>query len=250
MKHFISNSIPNTLGQPIGKPVPDFTPPPRPAREKLAGRTCWLEPLNAAAHADDLFSANALDVTDAGWTYSAVGPYANAEEYRRWADQAEVSEDPLYFAIMDPATGKPAGTATYMRIDPAQAVIEVGSIKYSPLLQKKTAATEAMYLMMAHAFALGYRRYEWKCDSHNQPSRDAAIRLGFQFEGIFRQAMVYKGRNRDTTWYSIIDTEWPTLKAAYETWLSPENFAPDGRQRQRLSDLTAAARKSLVSLAR
>ena len=152
-------------------------------------------------------------------------------------------EDPLFHAIVDQATGKPVGAAAYMRIDRANGVIEVGNINYSPLLQRKPAATEAMFLMMARVFdELGYRRYEWKCDSHNAPSRAAAARLGFQYEGLFRQAVVYKGRNRDTCWFSIIDSEWPALKRAYGEWLAAENFDAGGRQRRGLAELIAAAR--------
>lgn len=245
MKQFISNSTTNTLGQPVGQALPAWTSPPRPPREPMHGRTCWLEPLDAAVHAHDLYQANALDKSGAYWTYSLVGPYAGSNDYRAWAETAARSDDPLYFTIFDRSSSKPVGTATFMRIDPNNGVIEVGSIKYSPLLQRKTAATEAMYLMMARAFELGYRRYEWKCDSHNAPSRKAAERLGFQFEGLFRQSNVYKGRTRDTSWFSIIDSEWPTLRTAFETWLAPDNFTTTGEQRQRLSDLTAAARASL-----
>jgi RimJ/RimL family protein N-acetyltransferase len=242
VKQFLSNSVSNTLGQPVGAPLPGWSPPPRPPRETIEGRTCFLEPLDAGKHGADLYAANALDSDDSDWTYSAVGPYENESEFLAWARAAEKSSDPLYFAIIDRQTGKAVGTATYMRIDPNNGCIEVGTIKYSPLLQRTTAATEAMYLMMKRAFDLGYRRYEWKCDSHNAPSRKAAERLGFIFEGLFRQAVVYKGRNRDTTWFSIIDNEWPALRGAYEAWLAPENFDEQGCQKQRLSDLIAVAR--------
>ncbi len=153
------------------------------------------------------------------------------------------SDDPLFHTIVDLATGKAVGVATFMRIDRAHGVIEVGNINYSPLLQRTPAATEAMFLMMRRVFdELGYRRYEWKCDSLNAPSRAAALRLGFQFEGIFRQAVVYKGRNRDTAWFSMIDSEWPALKRAYEQWLAPENFDAEGRQPRKLAEFIAAAR--------
>jgi RimJ/RimL family protein N-acetyltransferase len=242
VKQFLSNSVANTLGQPVGRPLPDWAPPPRPSRETLAGRTCRLEPLSADRHASDLYAANSLDTDNAGWTYSPAGPYGSFEEYATWAKEAEKSNDPLFFAIVDLETNAAVGTATYMRIDEKNGVIEVGNIKYSPKLQQTTAATEAMYLMMKYAFDLGYRRYEWKCDSHNEPSRKAAKRLGFTFEGLFRQAVVYKGRNRDTSWFSVVDSEWPSLRQAFESWLDPANFDPDGRQIRRLPDLIAAAR--------
>ena len=151
---------------------------------------------------------------------------------------AVASDDPLFHAIVDTATGKAVGIATYMRIDPRHGVIEVGNLNFSPLLQRKPAATEAIYLMMKRVFEMGYRRYEWKCDSLNAPSRAAAQRLGFSYEGIFRQASVYKGRSRDTAWYAMIDKEWPELDRAFRRWLDPKNVDAQGRQRERLSDLT------------
>ena len=173
-----------------------------------------------------------------------AGPFAEFGSYRSWLEQAAGADDPLFHTIIDRETDKAVGVAAFMRMDRANGVIEVGNINYSPLLQRKPAATEAMFLMMRRAFAeLGYRRYEWKCDSLNAPSRAAALRLGFRFEGIFRQAVVYKGRNRDTAWFSIIDREWPALRTAYEQWLAPANFDAEGRQRRRLGALMAAARE-------
>lgn len=212
----------------------------------MQGRFCRLEPLSAATHAEDLFAANQLDAEGRNWTYLFVGPFADYAGYRAWVEQLESSTDPMFFAIVDEATGKAVGVATYMRIDRANGVIEVGNINFSPLLQRKPAATEAMYLMMRRAFdELGYRRYEWKCDSLNAPSRAAALRLGFQYEGLFRQAVIYKGRNRDTTWFSIIDREWPRLKAAYDQWLSPGNFTAEGQQRRPLAAIAAEVKQSL-----
>ena len=209
----------------------------------MEGRFCRLEPLDPARHAGDLFAANQLDKDGRNWTYLSVSPFADLASYRAWLDQVAKGDDPLFHAIIDNSTGKAVGVATFMRIDPPNGVIEVGNINYSPLLQRKPGATEAMYLMMARVFdELGYRRYEWKCDSLNAPSRAAAARLGFQYEGLFRQAVVYKGRNRDTAWFSMIDSEWPALKRAYQQWLAPENFDAAGQQKRKLSDLIAEGR--------
>jgi RimJ/RimL family protein N-acetyltransferase len=224
----------NELGQPIGEPVPDWAPSARPPRTPMVGRWCRLEPLDPERHAAQLHAANAADHEGRMWTYLFTGPYASEADYRAWADRAAASEDPLFHAVLDP-TGHALGIAAFMRIDPAMGVIEVGNIAYSPLLQRTAAATEAMYLMMRRAFdELGYRRYEWKCDSLNAPSRAAAMRLGFRYEGLFRQAVVYKGRNRDTAWYSIIDHEWPALRERFEDWLDPANFDANGRQKSPL----------------
>ena len=225
----------NEVGQPIGEPVAGWTARPRPPRLPIDGRHCRIEPLDAARHAESLFAAYQLDRTGGLWTYMAYGPFARREEFVAWAEAAARSEDPLYHAIVDRASGRAVGVAAYLRIEPAVGVIEIGAIAYSPLLQRTAAATEAMYLMMRRAFdELGYRRYEWKCDALNAPSRAAADRLGFCFEGVFRQATLYKGRNRDTAWHSIIDREWPERKAAFEAWLDPANFDGEGRQRARL----------------
>lgn len=220
----------NELGQPIGEPVTDWTPRERPPRTAMVGRYCQIEPLDAGRHAAQLHAANAVDVDGRMWTYLFTGPHESAETYRAWAEGAATSVDPLFHAILD-LDGKAVGVAAFMRIDATMGVIEVGNIAYSPLLQRTPAATEVMYLMMRRAFdELGYRRYEWKCDALNAPSRAAAERLGFRYEGLFRQALVYKGRNRDTAWYSIIDQEWPARRAAFEAWLDPANFDADGRQ--------------------
>lgn len=227
----------NALGQPVGAAVPDWTPRAFPARESMQGRTCRLEPIDLARHADDLFEAFAADTEGGMWTYLAYGPFATPEAYRAWLGEISSHRDPQFYAIIDEVSGKAVGQASFLRIDPANGVIEVGHLAYSPALQRTTASTEAMYLMMRRAFEeYGYRRYEWKCDSLNDPSWSAAERLGFTFEGIFRQAVVMKGRNRDTTWLSITDAEWPALRDAFEQWLSPSNFGEDGRQRRSLLD--------------
>jgi RimJ/RimL family protein N-acetyltransferase len=210
----------------------------------MAGRYCSIEPLDVAAHARDLFEANALDIEGRNWTYLPYGPFATLDAYVEWMKGACRGDDPLYFAVRDLCTDKAAGVATYLRIAPEAGTIEVGHLNFSPLLQRSRAATEAMYLMMRRAFELGYRRYEWKCDALNTPSRAAAERLGFTYEGIFRQAIVYKGRNRDTAWFAAIDREWPLLKVAFESWLDASNFDPDGQQRASLSTLTARALRS------
>ena len=226
----------NDFGQPVGAPLPDWKPPPLPPRESMEGRYCRLERLDPDRHADPLFSALSDERL---WTYLPYGPFTSVEDYRAWMGQKCLGNDPLFFAVVPRSEGKPQGVASYLRIAPVAGSIEVGHILYSPALQRTAAATEAMYLMMKRAFELGYRRYEWKCDALNAPSRAAAQRLGLSFEGIFRQATVYKGHNRDTAWYAAIDGEWPALREALETWLDPGNFDETGRQRARLSDLTS-----------
>lgn len=228
----------NEFGQPVGFALPGWTPPPRPRRELMAGNYCRLEQLDPKRHAAALFSAIAAGGEAKDWTYLPYGPFPTLDEYRAWMETSCQGDDPLFFAILDPADQQPVGVASYLRIAPESGSIEVGHLLYSPRLQRTAAATEAMYLMMRHAFELGYRRYEWKCDALNAPSRAAAQRLGLSFEGVFRQATVYKGRTRDTAWYAAIDAEWPALRAAFETWLAPENFDAQGRQRTRLTTLT------------
>jgi RimJ/RimL family protein N-acetyltransferase len=225
----------NDLGQPVGSPLPGWSPRKLPPRTPMAGRLCTVEPLDPARHAAQLFAAYGDDRDGRMWTYLPRGPYASLAEYRGWADTACRGDDPLTHAIIDRATGEAVGTAAYMRIEPTVGVVEIGSITYSPRLQRRPAGTEAMYLMMRRVFdELGYRRYEWKCNSLNEPSRAAATRLGFQYEGLFRQATITRGRNRDTAWFSVIDSEWPALRTAFECWLDPSNFAADGAQRRTL----------------
>ena len=226
----------NELNQPVGFPVPDWETRPRPAKEQINGRYCHLEPVNPASHAADLFTAYQADETGANWTYMGYGPFATFAAFESWLTATCLGNDPLFFAIINAKTGKAVGVASYLRIVPQMGAIEVGHIHFAPAMQKTAVATEAMYLMMRYVFdELGYRRYEWKCDALNAASRKAALRLGFQFEGVFRQALIYKGRNRDTAWFSIVDQEWPQLKQAFEQWLAPENFDENGRQRQSLA---------------
>jgi RimJ/RimL family protein N-acetyltransferase len=228
----------NHLGQPIGFPLPEWTARPRPPRTAMEGRYCTVEPVEPARHAAELHTAYLLDQEGRNWTYLPYGPFPRFEDYRAWLERACLVDDPLVHAIIERRSGRAVGVASLMRIDPAAGVIEVGGINYAPPLQRTPAATEAMYLMMRRVFdELGYRRYEWKCDSLNAPSRAAAQRLGFRYEGMFRQATVYKGRNRDTCWFSILDSEWPALKPGFERWLDPANFDAAGQQRQSLSSL-------------
>lgn len=229
----------NHLNQAVGLVVKDWSSPVFPPHEVMQGQYCRLEPLAADRHAQSLYQANAMDAKGKNWTYLPYGPFSNFDSYRSWIEQCSGGRDPQFYAIIDQARGEAVGVASYLRIDPANGSIEVGGINFSPLLQRKPAATEAMYLMMAKAFDLGYRRYEWKCNALNAPSRAAAQRLGLSYEGVFRQAVVVKGRNRDTAWYAAIDQEWPALKQAFTKWLSPSNFDEKGMQRSSLSALTA-----------
>ena len=223
------------LGEPIGAPVSDWAPPPAPTRMVLQGRYCRVEPLTLE-HAPALFEALSADREGRIWTYMPHGPFGSAAAYRDWVWTAAQGADPLHYAIL--VDGRPLGTASYLRIAPQAGSIEVGWITYAPALQRTRAATEAMYLMMAWAFEAGYRRYEWKCNALNAASRRAAQRLGLSYEGVFRQAVVVKGRNRDSAWYAAVDAEWPAIRRAMETWLDPANFDGEGRQRQSLSALT------------
>lgn len=230
----------NALGQPVGSALPEWRAPPVPARRVLQGRYCRVEPLSAERHGADLWAAASMDVAGASWTYLPYGPFESQTAYVDWLAARERENDPLFFAIVDLKQDKALGVCAYLRIEPAAGCIEVGHLYFAPPLQRRAAATEAMYLMMHHAFELGYRRYEWKCDALNEASGRAAQRLGFSFEGIFRQARVLKGRNRDTAWFSVIDGEWTALRLAFERWLVPGNFDADGAQRLALSTLTAA----------
>ena len=228
----------NAFGQTIGDPVPGWAVRPLPPRTVMEGRFCRIEPLDAARHAPELCDAFAL-ASPASWTYlpDYMGPHTSLAAWQQWLESAQALSDPLWHAIVERASGRAVGIACYLRMDPASGSIEVGGVLFSPALQKTPTATEAMVLMMARAFdELGYRRYEWKCNSRNAPSRAAALRLGFTFEGTFRQHMVYRGRTRDSDWFSILDTEWPRLRQAFEGWLSPENFDGEGKQKQSLAE--------------
>jgi RimJ/RimL family protein N-acetyltransferase len=223
--------------QPVGAKV-DAKPAPLPGPVTLRGRFATVERLDPATHGKALWDA--FKGRDALWTYSSNGPFADEASFQQWLKERAELKDPYYFAIVSP-DGRALGVATYMEIRPKTRVIEVGHIVYGPDLQQKPAATEAQYLLARHAIEdLGYRRYEWKCHSLNAASRSAALRLGFTFEGIFRQHMIVKGRTRDTAWFSIIDSEWPRLRKAFEAWLVPENFDGGGKQKKRLEDVRNA----------
>jgi RimJ/RimL family protein N-acetyltransferase len=231
----------NKFGQPIGAPVPGWSARPLPPRTPIEGRFCRVEPLDCTRHAADLFAANSADAEGRSWTYLPHGPYSAFEAYRASLAAAISREKALAHAIIEHDSGCAVGVASYLAIDPENGTIEIGAINYSPRLQRRPAATEAMYLLMRRVFdELGYRRYEWKCDSLNAASGAAAERLGFRYEGLFRQAMVYKGRNRNTAWFSVIDHEWPVLRLAFERWLDPANFDAGGRQRAPLASLRPA----------
>ena len=228
----------NTLGQPIGFPVPNWSGAKPPTRETMSGRLCRLEALSADTHAEALHAAYAADRDGGNWTYLPYGPFESAAAYREWVKEMQSRDDVIAFAIVDAKDGRPLGVATYLRIDPVNGVIEVGHLSYAPALQRTPLSTEAMFLMMRRVFVdWGYRRYEWKCDSLNAPSVAAARRLGFRYEGTFFQNVVMKGRNRDTTWLSILDGEWPAIESALEGWLDVANFDANGRQQRSLRDL-------------
>ncbi len=225
--------------QPIGPEV-DSHPAERPQRVTLKGRYVTLAPLDTHKHVVSLYDGSNGELPrERVWTYLGDGPYATLQDFRASVDAKARSEDPLFFAVVDQATGRALGHQTLMRIDPANRVIEVGNVMYTPALQRTAGATEAQYLFASYVFdTLGYRRYEWKCNALNAPSRRAAERLGFTFEGVFRQHMIVKGRSRDTAWFSLLDSEWPARKLAFERWLRRENFDADGRQKESLSRLT------------
>ena len=227
----------NHFGQPIGDALPDWQPRPAPQRHTLQGRLCYLEPL-AGKHAEALFAAHQLAPDTRSWTWLLREPDSSVEEFSAWVASVAELSDPLHFAVIDRQTQQPVGSLALMRIDANNGVIEVGHVHFSPLLSRTAMATEAHWLLMRYAFdTLGYRRYEWKCNSLNEPSRRAARRLGFHYEGRFRQALVIKGHNRDTDWFSIIDAEWPQIDSAMQRWLASDNFSADGQQIRTLESL-------------
>lgn len=233
----------NEFGQPIGPAVPGWQARERPPRTAMTGHRVRLEPLDAARHGAALYDAYCAAADTRDWTYMNTGPFADQAALNAYLTRAAASEDPLHFAIVDLASGQAVGSFALMRIDCANGVIEVGHVTYSPRLQRSALATEAMYLLMRRVFdELGYRRFEWKCDSLNARSRAAALRSGFTYEGTFRQAIVYKGRSRDTAWFSLLDGEWPAVRTGFEHWLAAGNFDADGRQRMPLAESIARSR--------
>ena len=227
----------NEFDQPVGEPLLNWHPRQRPSKTPLQGHYCSLVPLDLEQYSKALFDV-LHDNPGESWTYLPYGPFANPIEFHSWLVNNALGDDPFFYVILDPQAKQPLGLCSYLRIDPLNSSIEVGHLNFSTQLKQSTAATEAMYLMMAYAFdELGYRRYEWKCNALNEPSKRAAIRLGFQFEGIFRQSHVVKNRNRDTAWFSIIDKEWPALKIKFQRWLDPNNFDRQGKQVIRLEEI-------------
>jgi RimJ/RimL family protein N-acetyltransferase len=225
-------------GQPIGPALPGWSPRPAPSRAALQGRRCRLEPLDADRHAAPLLAAFAESPDDRDWTYLSIGPFADLAAYRAWIAQATAAADQQHFAILDAADGRALGSIALIRIDRPNGVGEIGFVTFSRRMQRTPAGTEAVALLLRHLFDdLGYRRAEWKCDTLNAPSRAAALRYGFAFEGVFRRAVVYKGRGRDTAWFALTDADWPAARAAFDRWLAPENFDAAGRQRARLEAL-------------
>lgn len=221
----------------LGPPVPGFVPPPAPGPDRIEGRTVRLERLDPARHSASLFRANAD--ADRLWDYMGYGPFADLAAYRDWQAAAAAKEDPFFYAFVAQGSSGALGLGSFLRIDRGNGVIEVGHIQMSPALQRSTAASEAIMLMVVWAFDAGYRRVEWKCDALNAPSRAAARRYGFAFEGVFRQHMIVKGRNRDTAWFAMTDADWPAIRARWQAWLAPGNFDAKGRQRRRLAEIGA-----------
>ena len=224
----------NEFDQPIGPLVHGWTPPAFPAPLKMQRSYCTVEPFDPDAHGSALFDA--LSEIQSDWIYLPYGPFTDLASFQDWIQTTCLGDDPQFYTLLENETGNPGGVASYLRITPKSSTIEVGHIHLGPALKRSRAATEAMYLMMDYAFSLGYRRYEWKCNALNQSSRNAALRLGFTFEGIWRQATVSKGRNRDTSWYSIVDADWPRIRKGFKRWLDASNFDSSGRQLRRLQD--------------
>lgn len=227
------------FGNPVGLTVVGDRTPELPDRAlHLHGDYVRLEPLSPA-HAGDLWRAFEADTSGELWTYMAAGPFGGEAEFTTWVAQMCGLDSLFVYAIVDLGSEHAVGFASYLRVDPGSRSIEVGWVTFSPQLKRSRLATDAMFVMMRAAFAMGYRRYEWKCNALNAPSIAAAHRFGFSFEGVFRQALVVKGRNRDTAWFSVVDRDWPALQTAFEAWLAPENFDANGTQRTKLSDATA-----------
>ena len=222
----------------FGEIVESFSIPPHPKGISIEGRLVDLKPLNSNKYAKELFLSNSLDEKGINWAYLPYGPFDSQVNYTKWIKSFEEGDDPVFFAIISKKLKKAIGIASFLRINPTKGLIEVGHINYSPLLQKTTEATEAMFLMMKWVFDNGYRRYEWKCNALNLKSRRAAQRLGFSYEGVFRQMTINKGRNRDTAWFAIIDKEWAEIERCFDQFLSESNFDNNGKSKVSLTFLT------------
>ena len=228
----------NNLVQPTGETIPNWTSRQFPPHTKMEGQYCSIDILDIEEHAENLFNAFTKDINNNDWTYLPYGPFETQKEFEEWLQKECTGNDPLFHTIIDRNNNKPVGMASYLRINTNSGVIEVGHIHYSTLIQKKPIGTEVMYLMMKRIFdELKYRRYEWKCNALNIRSCNAARRLGFKFEGTFKQHMISKSRNRDSAWFAIIDKDWPRVKANFEKWLDKNNFNEDGSQKISLSSL-------------
>lgn len=228
----------NEFNQILGSEVPNWSGVKKPTLKIMQGNYCVLEVLDIDKHGEKLYQALNKDNKGESWTYLPIGPFATSKEFNAWLKQFSSKDDTLVYVVLDINSKQPLGMASYLRMEPTHGVIEVGAIHYSKELKNTAAATEVMYLMMAYVFDdLHYRRYEWKCNTLNEASKSAALRLGFKFEGIFRQSNVFKNRNRDTAWYSIIDSEWPDIKKRFQAWLSPDNFDAEGKQIKRICDI-------------
>lgn len=227
----------------VGEIVKDLAPARPPQRQTLEGRFVMIEPLDPALHGDALYEGTHGDDRDELWRYLFEGPFTDRSSFDAYLQREAASEDPLFFTIVDKASARAVGQAAYLRVEPVHKVIEVGHIIFTAKLQRTIGATEAMFLMAQHVFDLGYRRYEWKCNALNAPSLRAARRLGFTFEGIFRQHLIVKGRNRDTAWFSMLDSEWPERKDNFERWLDSDNFDQHGSQKLSLTELNGLPQK-------
>lgn len=222
----------------MAEDLSNWTPRPKPSIQPMEGRFVRLEKLDLAKHADGLFDASAQPDGEESFRWLPDLVPTDRAEFRKWVEQVDASEDPLFFAVIDKATGKVAGRQTFMRMDPANGVAEIGHIYWGPLVSRKPAATEALFLFARHIFDdLGYRRFEWKCNNENLPSKRAATRFGFRPEGVFHQHLIVKGRNRDTAWFAMLDKDWPSLRPAYEAWLAADNFDEAGAQLRKLEEL-------------
>ncbi|CAI1561503.1 GNAT family N-acetyltransferase [Serratia entomophila] len=228
----------NQFGQPVGEPLPDWQPARRPGSVTLNGRFCRLEPLDPQRHHAALFAAFRQAPDGRDWTYLSIERPDNPAQMLQHLNNLQANGALVNLTVFDGASGEPVGTVAFMRIDEANGVLEIGHVSWSPAMKRRSSATEAIALMLRHAFdELGYRRCEWKCDSHNAPSRQAALRFGFNYEGCFRYAAIAKGRSRDTDWFAITQDRWPAIGAAFERWLRADNFDAQGRQKRRLQAL-------------